>query len=169
MIQVKIEVKECTNCGRTETARWYYKKTPTPICCSCYRKDYVSKNREKALLAQRKANSSETSMAARKAYEKTEKGKRIRRRIDRYHSPIRKNRLKKASFNEKYKDEICEIYENCPEGHHVDHIIPLKGKDIVEGECQHIVCGLHVPWNLQYLTKEENLKKNCYLYRMEDI
>jgi hypothetical protein len=45
---------------------------------------------------------------------------------------------------------IRAIYESCPPGHHVDHVIPLRGKN---------VSGLHVAGNLQYLPAEHNLAK----------
>lgn len=46
-----------------------------------------------------------------------------------------------------YKDEINQIYNNCPENLVVDHIIPIQGKN---------VSGLNVPWNMQYLNRSEN-------------
>ena len=53
-------------------------------------------------------------------------------------------------LDEAGKKVITEVHANCPEGWHVDHIIPFQGKTI---------SGLHVPKNLQYLPKWVNSMK----------
>jgi len=47
--------------------------------------------------------------------------------------------------------EAMKLTKLTGERYVVDHIVPLINPD---------VCGLHLPWNLQVMTQEENLKKS---------
>lgn len=58
-----------------------------------------------------------------------------------------KRKLRMVRFGQ---EGIRKFYKECPEGMVVDHIIPLQGKQ---------VSGLHVIWNLQYLTPQQNMSK----------
>lgn len=70
--------------------------------------------------------------------------------IHRHNNILFKRHIKLATPNWVDKKVLKAIYDGRPEGHDVDHIVPLRSK---------IVCGLHVPWNLQYLPSDENRNK----------
>ena len=67
-----------------------------------------------------------------------------------YKKALRRSRKKLATPIWADLDKINKVYANCPDDMTVDHIIPITSP---------IVCGLHVSWNMQYLTRSANSKK----------
>jgi hypothetical protein len=109
-----------------------------------------------------------------KNYEYAIEQHRIRGKIWRQNNPDKncaKSNKKRADklqatpkwLTKEHLEEIKIIYRQAKElekvfpwKQHVDHIVPLKNKD---------VCGLHVPWNLQILKAEVNISKgNKYVF-----
>jgi hypothetical protein len=118
------------DCGNTITLNGKQIRSGHTKSCGCYRKEVTAP-------AQGKSN--------------TKHGLSRTKGYARFHSRLReiaeiRQRPKWANLK-----KIMEIYVNRPEGYHVDHIIPLRGKT---------VSGLHVESNLQYLPALENMKKH---------
>ena len=63
---------------------------------------------------------------------------------------IRRRLISAQKIARFYSKQTALIYQERPKGMVIDHIIPLRGSQVT---------GLHVPWNLQYLTPFENGRK----------
>lgn len=93
-----------------------------------------------------------------KMRERAQERYNLNSREAKYWGRVNKPHIKRATPKWAEIDEIKQFYINCPQGMTVDHIIPLRGKN---------VCGLHVLKNLQYLTPSANSRK--YNFVLEDL
>lgn len=125
---------------------------PTEASCKTCNSLYL-KTKANTLFCSKKCN----RIAYRKR--KTKNPNNFNRKKDAKHNPgkylrkrgLPKNRIPKWAD----KQALVNFYKNCPAGYHVDHIIPLNSD---------VVSGLHVHYNLQYLTPEENIKKSNLIF-----
>ncbi len=123
-----------------------------------YRKTHEKTQEQKDIVSQQyqawKIANSARRKAVDKAYHKSKQGDPEYLAKRRHHEALRRARKLQATpkwLSKVQLEEIKAIYRNCPVGFHVDHIMPLKGKDL---------SGLHVPWNLQYLPGIVNKMKS---------
>ena len=156
MKSAKIIHKLCKRCGLTER----YASTGT--CVACHKvasKKYVAENPEKRKASNKKYNDKnlEKVRAGKKKWrvENPEKMSACQKKWREENFPLRRYYVAKYRADKRKQtppwaalEVIKEIYRNCPDGKEVDHIHPIsKG-------------GLHVDYNLQYLSKHDNRVKN---------
>ena len=148
----------CIECVKVKTTKYYAdnsEKVKKRI------NEYRIKNRETVNAKKRKREkiwrleNPEKASAARRRYNTKHKDKKN------FYTASRRANKKKASpkwisdFDITYIKNIYKqskvLEELCKTKFNVDHIIPINSD---------LVCGLHVPWNLQILTETENFKKS---------
>lgn len=158
--------KYCKYCNTTKPLSEFYKKKTGKFgvkaecksCTSVYEKKRWQKNKDTAYTLERKAyrrkhylNNKEKVAQQSREWAKNNLGKR------RLYRSTRRANILNATPSWANKQAIKDIYIKAHllstqynVKYEVDHIIPLQGKN---------VCGLHVEYNLQIITMEQNRMK----------
>jgi 5-methylcytosine-specific restriction endonuclease McrA len=117
------------------------------------KKEYYARNREK-VIERAQARPAEKVRVYKEEYKQRNPDLykelvSLRRRRFRLATPKWLTAEQKLEIRLLYRLAI-ELSRRTGVRHVVDHIVPLHGET---------VCGLHVPWNLQVITQDENLRK----------
>jgi len=139
-------MKQCSTCKETKSYTEFYK-------CNRYKDGHFGQC--KFCINEKRKERSESINAKQRKYYRNNKQYYITK------GHLRAKGVRQAKpkwLTDDHLFMIAEIYElrdlrSKLTGvvHHVDHIVPLRGQNC---------CGLHVPWNLQVIPAQDNLKKS---------
>lgn len=163
--QLMYDRKPCKSCGVEKHLTDFYKGKGRfghrPKCKDCFnseRKERYSKNPTKEKLKNFEWNTKNRDKRNKytEKYRQSTRGKAVKLHLQRKRELSKLKRTPPWLSDKQLKD-ISKFYlkakrltESTGVVYHVDHIVPLQGKN---------VCGLHVPWNLQVIPSKDNLKK----------
>ena len=138
---------------KLKSAEW---RKANPEKCYANRKSWIERNPEKIKEISKKSNIAWHERNPNYLKEHYKKNKqnyvaaRTRRRaLQESATPNWLTAIDKAMIQEMYDVSEARFIQTGIK-HHVDHIVPINGKN---------VSGMHVPWNLQVITAHENLSK----------
>ena len=152
---------ECKECWNKTTKKWQknnIEKVRSYVRKSC-KKAYdenPEKYKEKSRI-RRENNPEEVRNIVNKSYNKNYQNDYVRQRARLNRNAANRRAATPSWLSAIQKAMILEFYDiararSVQTGvtYHVDHIMPVNGKNS---------CGLHVPWNMQVLSQSENCAK----------
>ena len=159
-------------CKRCNTSRRYAKTGQCVSCHAAWLETYAAANRIKINEASRRRWLKDDKRKVRQREWQALNRDKCRRACKNWAARNPANNLERVGLRRALKKRACpwwvdrtalrEIYQQARSltattgiRYHVDHIVPLNNP---------LVCGLHVPWNLQVLPAEDNLRKANKLY-----
>jgi hypothetical protein len=134
----------CTSCEKQRKAKWVQDNIEHVLTKT---REYQAAHPEQVKTTKKKwaDNNKEYQLQYRRS-SRLKNPERFRAEVSARRARVKQQKPAWESFS-----RLRSFYENCPEGYHVDHILPLRGK---------LISGLHVLENLQYLPASENMAKH---------
>jgi hypothetical protein len=153
--------KKCTKCQEEKNISLFNKNKNTKDglnywCTPCklqYQKENRTKEKANRNAKAWRQNNPDKVKETLKKYRESARGKVIRCSLQNQRKLLQKQRVPAWSNKEEITMwyEVAEVLSRSGVKFHVDHVVPLQGKN---------VCGLHVSENMQVLPAHLNISKN---------